>query len=98
MAVKINFKILRGHNLKENASKYIPEEGVLCWGMDTNQLFIGDGKTMIKDLKGISNICKSPSGKLYAVYVNDVGYATVKPLSTVADYYNRKAIFDFYAE
>ena len=94
----INFKILRGHNLRENSSKYVPEEGVLCWGMDTNQLFIGDGKTMIKDLKGISNICKAPNGKLYAVYVNDVGYATVKPLSTVVDYYNKKAIFDFYAE
>ena len=54
--------------------------------MDTNELFIGDGKTMVKDLKGIGNICKAPNGRLYAVNVDNFGKATVKPLSTKLKY------------
>ena len=75
----INFYIKRGHDLN---SEYIPHDGELCWGKDTNRLFIGDGKTPIKELKGFNNICKSPSGKLFLVYVDDDGKTTVEQLST----------------
>lgn len=95
----MQYKILRGHNLKEGRGMdYIPEEGVLCWGMDTNELFIGDGKTMIKNLKGINNICKAPNGRLYAVNVDDFGYATVKPLMSKLKMNHRNINIDFYAE
>ena len=95
----MQYKILRGHNLRETAKTYIPEEGVLAWGMDTNELFIGDGKTMIKDLKGISNVCKAPNGRLYAVEVDNFGYAKCKPLSSklIRGTYAGRT-FDFYAE
>ena len=79
--------------------EYIPEEGVLAWGMDTNELFIGDGKTMIKDLKGISNICKAPNGRLYMVEVDNFGYAKCKPLQTNANFgVFGKRTLEFYAE
>lgn len=95
----MQFKILRGHNLKETAMRYVPEEGVLTWGMDTNELFIGDGKTMVKDLKGISNICKAPNGRLYVVEVDNFGYAKCKPLTTKVNFRgNCKTTFEFYAE
>lgn len=95
----MQLKILRGHNLNEKSMRYIPEEGVLTWGMDTNELFIGDGKTMVKDLKGISNICKAPNGRLYAVEVDNFGYAKCKPLATKVDggRFGKIAI-EFYAE
>lgn len=95
----MQYKILRGHNLRETSMKYIPEEGVLTWGMDTNELFIGDGKTMVKDLKGINNICKAPNGRLYAVEVDNFGYATVKPLQSKSKIGRfDKITVDFYAE
>ena len=95
----MQYKILRGHNLKEGRGMdYIPEEGVLCWGMDTNELFIGDGKTKIKNLKGIGNICKAPNGRLYAVNVDNFGKTTVRPLQTKMDSFRRKCTIDFYAE
>lgn len=95
----MKYKILRGHNLRDGSRDYIVEEGVLAWGMDTNELFIGDGKTMIKSLKGIKNICKAPNGRLYAVDVDNFGYATVRPLSTKVQVgRNGRVNLDFYAE
>ena len=95
----MQYKILRGHNLREGrGTDYIVEEGVLAWGMDTNELFIGDGKTMIKNLKGISNICKAPNGRLYAVEVDNFGYATVKPLMSKFRINGIPKTVDFYAE
>ncbi len=95
----MQYKILRGHNLREGMGmNYIPDEGVLCWGMDTNELFIGDGKTMVKKLKGIKNVCKAPNGRLYAVDVDNFGYATVKPLMSKVKINNRELSMDFYAE
>ena len=95
----MQYKILRGHNLREGRGMdYIPEEGVLCWGMDTNELFIGDGKTMVKSLKGIGNICKAPNGRLYAVEVDNFGCATVKPLMSKLKMNHRNVNVDFYAE
>lgn len=93
------YKILRGHNLREGrGTDYIVDEGVLAWGMDTNELFIGDGKTMIKNLKGINNVCKAPNGRLYAVDVDNFGHATVKPLKSQFKINGRTNTVDFYAE
>ena len=95
----MNIKILRGHNLREGRGRdYIVEEGVLAWGMDTNELFIGDGKTMVKNLKGITNVCKAPNGRLYAVDVDNFGYATVKPLKSHLKMNGRPITANFYAE
>ncbi len=95
----MQYKILRGHNLREGRGMdYIPEEGVLCWGMDTNELFIGDGKTMVKNLKGITNVCKAPNGRLYAVEVDNFGCTTVKPLKSNLKMNGRPITVDFYAE
>ena len=95
----MQYKILRGHNLREGRGMdYIPEEGVLCWGMDTNELFIGDGKTMVKNLKGITNVCKAPNGRLYAVEIDNFGYATVKPLKSSLKINGRPNTIEFYAE
>lgn len=95
----IQYKILRGHNLKEGRGRdYIIEEGVLGWGMDTNELFIGDGKTMVKNLKGITNVCKAPNGRLYAVDVDNFGHATVKPLMSKIKINGKPKTIDFYAE
>lgn len=94
----MKYKILRGHNLRDGSRDYIVEEGVLAWGKDTNELFIGDGKTMVKNLKGINNVCKAPNGRLYAVEVNNFGHATVKPLKSNFKMNGRTINVDFYAE
>lgn len=83
---KIKLLILRGHDLEK--PNFVPNDGELCWGKDTNTLYIGDGITPICKLNGISNVCKSPNGKLYKINIDDFGFTTVEPLTNKTTKYH----------
>lgn len=86
-------KIKRGRKKLD----FILEEWEIFWARDTNELIVGDGKTKIQHLKGISNIVKSPNGRLYTVDVDDFGMATVKPMKCHFKYGNAEVTADLFA-
>ena len=69
--------IKRGHN-KGSGSDFIPSDGEVAYGYDTNEFFVGDGKTRISELKGFNNVCKAPNGDLYLVSVDNNGVCECK--------------------
>lgn len=74
------FKIWRGTKSLEQVGVLVPQEGEMFYATDTKELMCGDGTTPIKSLKAIGCIAKSPSGKLFAVEVDDNGNAITTPL------------------
>ena len=75
--MKMKVFVKRGHN-KGSGSKFIPSDGELSYGYDTNEFFVGDGKTPISELNGFSNVCKAPNGDLYVVSVDNNGVCSSK--------------------
>ena len=62
--------------------------------MDDKKLMVGDGKTKICDLKGITCITASPNGRVYSVEVDDDGNAH----ATALNLYTKLSKFELYVQ